>query len=624
MTEENEERIWKGCVKQEMRVIHVAECIGGVDRYLQCLLKYSTCENIMVLSELYEKKSYEKIACHVEIMHMTHKIGFTAIKEAKKLRKIIKKYDTDLVYAHSSIAGAITRMACVGLSVKIVYNPHGWSFNMESKNKMIYLTLEKVMAHFCDAIVCISEAEKISALKHKICPQNKLHVIYNGIDIDEYDKKEISLPIPEDAFVVGMVGRICKQKAPDIFVKMAGEVQKEIKNAYFIIVGDVIEGSIEEKKEIEKLAETLGIKLLITGWVNNPLAYMYKFDVGCLLSRWEGFGLAIPEYMLTSTPIVATKVDAIPYLISDGENGILVEKNDWKNAAKGVVELARNEIKRNRMIENGRKTVREKFDAKRVAEECENMYKILMEEKMITPKQIEKKTMSEEKRKMAKNDYFAFYIGRPLSYLLTIPFLYTDISPNTISILSIVPIIIGFVLMCVGTTKKILFLGWIMFFLWNLLDGVDGNVARYKKLFSKMGSVYDAMSGYAAMVLSFFGWGVAAAHNTSILSNYIVIPKDTYIILGALSGIFVIFPRLIMHKALTTLGDPDAMNSVKDKSEYGFIRLVALNLTSIAGFVQVIMLLAIIFDLLDLFVIGYFLINLLVMLVSLRNIYMNK
>lgn len=138
---------------------------------------------------------------------------------------------------------------------------------------------------------------------------------------------------------------------------------------------------------------------------------------------------------------------------------------------------------------------------------------------MITPKDIESRTMSPEKRKSAKNDYFAFYVGRPLSYILTIPFLYTKISPNAVSLISIIPIIIGFIAMCLGETKTVLTIGWIMFFLWNLLDGVDGNVARYKKQFSKMGSVYDAMSGYIAMVLSFFGWGVAAAHSPGALVN---------------------------------------------------------------------------------------------------------
>ncbi len=58
-----------------IRVIHVAECIGGVDRYLRCLLKYSDkekIENIMILSQLYKKEDYEGLADHVEIMHMTH------------------------------------------------------------------------------------------------------------------------------------------------------------------------------------------------------------------------------------------------------------------------------------------------------------------------------------------------------------------------------------------------------------------------------------------------------------------------------------------------------------------------------------------------------------------------
>lgn len=240
---------------------------------------------------------------------------------------------------------------------------------------------------------------------------------------------------------------------------------------------------------------------------------------------------------------------------------------------------------------------------------------------MITPKEIEQKTMSKEKRKMAKNDYFAFYIGRPLSYVLTIPFLYTNITPNAVSLISIVPLLIGFFLMGLGREKWILVLGWFCFFLWNLLDGVDGNIARYKKQFSPMGSVYDAMSGYVAMVLSFFAWGWAAANTPGILSKLICISTELYIILGALSGIFEIFPRLIMHKAITTLKSEEAVSNVKDKSGFGFVKTVALNLTSVAGFVQVLMLVSVIFDLMDAFTVVYFIINFLVMLVSLRSIF---
>lgn len=361
-----------------MRIVHVAECVGGVDRYLRALLKYSTCENIMILSQLYNKEAYSELAHHVEIVHMTHAIGLKAIKEAMVIRKKIRKYRPDVVCAHSSIAGAITRIACVGLKTKVVYNPHGWSFNMENKKKIFFVILEKIMSNFCDAIVCISDAEKKSALREKICKEEKLHVIYNGIDIENYNSNAVELPIPKNSFVVGMVGRICKQKAPDTFVKMAAMVQKKIRNVYFIIVGDVIEGNIKEKEEIEYLAKKLGVNLIITGWVNNPLDYMCKFDVGCLLSRWEGFGLAIPEYMLTLTPIVATNVDAIPYLITDNKNGMLVEKNNWKMASEKVIELLENKELKDRIIENGLKTVKSRFDVKRVSMEYEELYEDLV------------------------------------------------------------------------------------------------------------------------------------------------------------------------------------------------------------------------------------------------------
>ena len=243
---------------------------------------------------------------------------------------------------------------------------------------------------------------------------------------------------------------------------------------------------------------------------------------------------------------------------------------------------------------------------------------------MITPKMIEEATMTPEKRAIAHNDYFAFYIGRPLSYVLTIPFLYTRLSPNHVTMLSIIPIFIGFVLMYIGDCNSTFVWGWFCFFLWNLLDGVDGNMARYRKQFSKMGGVWDAMAGYIAMVLSPFAWGIAAAHTPGWLQDQLQLPLDMYIILGALSGVFVIFPRFIMHKTITTVGKGAETEAVKDKSNYSFAKTLALNIISVTGFMQVLMLLSIFFNLFDLFTIAYFFLNGAVMLFSLRTIFKTK
>ena len=243
---------------------------------------------------------------------------------------------------------------------------------------------------------------------------------------------------------------------------------------------------------------------------------------------------------------------------------------------------------------------------------------------MIKVKDIAEKTMTPEKRESAKSDLFAFYIGRPLSYVLSIPFMYTNISPNTISLLSIVPIIIGFVIACVAHTKTAMIVAWIMFFLWNLLDGVDGNVARYKKQFSKMGSVYDAMAGYLAASFMFFSAAIMAAHSNGPLASNNLVSSEILIIIGGLTALIDMFPRLIMHKTVTTLMDKTAVSEVSEKKNYGIVKIITLNLRSCAGGAQLLFLVAILCNILDLYTVCYFLFNTAVMIVTLRTIFKEK
>lgn len=240
------------------------------------------------------------------------------------------------------------------------------------KKRVMYTAIEKMAAPFCNKIICISEAEKQSALDKKICVEKKLQVIFNGVDIEAYEcgehgkVKRADLNIPEDAFVVGMVGRISPQKAPDVFVKMARLVKDEVPNAHFIIVGNG-----NQEAEIRKYAEDndFSENLHITGWVDNPMSYVELFDVACLLSRWEGFGLALPEYMMAGKPIVASRVDAIPNIIRDGENGLLVEADDATRASEAVLRIYREKELKDKLILQGLEDVHSRFNARRVSEE---------------------------------------------------------------------------------------------------------------------------------------------------------------------------------------------------------------------------------------------------------------
>lgn len=362
---------------RKIRILHVVQAAGGVDRYIRMLLKYldkEEFENIMVCSQDFHKGDYEGLADCFEQIEMNRAIGMSDLKSIKEVRKQIKKYNPDIIYAHSSKAGAIARVADIGLKNRCVYNPHGWAFNMRcsEKKKMMYAVIEKLAAPFCDKIICISDAEKQSALDKKICQEEKLQVIFNGVDIEAYENgthgkvKRADLNIPEDAFVVGMVGRISPQKAPDVFVRMAKLVKDEVPNTHFIIVGNG-----DQEAEIRKYAKDNGFEdsLYITGWVDDPMSYVELFDVACLLSRWEGFGLALPEYMMAGKPIVASRVDAIPNIIRDGENGLLVEADDATGASEAVLRIYQDRNLKDKLVAQGLEDVHKKFNARRVSEE---------------------------------------------------------------------------------------------------------------------------------------------------------------------------------------------------------------------------------------------------------------
>ena len=358
-----------------IRVLHVAEAGGGVERYLQGLFKYTSqdIENILLCSQNYDKSKFQTYAKKVIQIEMAHDIDCKKdIKAINSIRGVVRQYHPDIVYAHSSKAGALTRLACLFYRVPIIYNPHGWAFNMQQSQKktMAYELIERIQAPFTKKIVCISEAEKKSAIKNKICREDEISVIANGVDIDSINsvpkKSRNELGIPKDAIVIGQVGRLTPQKAPDIFVKMAAIVKKEIPNAFFVMVGDG-----ELRPTVDELIKKFHLEdsFLITGWVENPTVYLKSMNVATLLSRWEGFGLALAEYMCVGVPLVATNVDAIPYVVSDKVDGILVEKDDFEQAAKSVIKILQNKKIADALTKNGLVTVNTKYNVRRVCEE---------------------------------------------------------------------------------------------------------------------------------------------------------------------------------------------------------------------------------------------------------------
>lgn len=369
-----------------MKILHIAQAPGGVERYIHTLLSHidqSRYENVLLCSKQFNKENFIGLTSAVEELSMKRNIGPGDIKNVMAIRKIIKKYNPDIVYCHSSKAGAVGRLACVGLGVKTVHNAHGWAFNMKGAWLMhlLYIFVEWFLGLFTDKIICISNSEYIDAKRKHIGNEKTRTLIYNGVDIQSIEHriassslKRADLGIPEDAFVIGMNGRISQQKAPDVFVRMAVKLKKAIPNVFFIIIGDG-----KEREQVQKNIEEVGLKdsFYITGWVDDVAPFLKMLDVGVLLSRWEGFGLALCEYMVAGLPIVATNVDAIPEVVNDGVNGLLVNMDDDEAAYKAVLRLHDEKKLYSQMSEKAKQIVKERFDVKRTVEQHECLFENL-------------------------------------------------------------------------------------------------------------------------------------------------------------------------------------------------------------------------------------------------------
>lgn len=223
-----------------------------------------------------------------------------------------------------------------------------------------------------------------------------------------------------------------------------------------------------------------------------------------------------------------------------------------------------------------------------------------------------------------KERYFIWdgWVLRPLSILFTIPLLKSKINPTDITIISVLFSMIGGILLCWPSEGILLpIIGWCCFFLWAILDNVDGNLARATNKCSWKGELWDAIGGYTSMVLIYMGAGIRSFFD----DNYLPLGPDyLMLIVCAFSSLAALFPRLIMHKKMTISLGNLKKTELNDKANFGLREIIVANFISVAGFMQVIFLFCILTHTLNIFTCVYCIINFTVMIVSLHIILKDK
>lgn len=171
----------------------------------------------------------------------------------------------------------------------------------------------------------------------------------------------------EAKLTIGSIGRLDAMKGHDLLLRAIASVDG---------VQLVILGEGEERAALEQLAVDLGIsdRVKLLGWVENPRAYLPKFDLVAQPSRSEGFPLAIVEAMLAARPVVATRVGSVAEAVIDGETGFLVDKNDIAGLAGALRKLRDDTDLRLRFGQRGREVAKNNFTVKQMSDRYERLW----------------------------------------------------------------------------------------------------------------------------------------------------------------------------------------------------------------------------------------------------------
>jgi len=193
--------------------------------------------------------------------------------------------------------------------------------------------------------VAISDYIKHSILKEYGCFPNDIPIIFNGIDIRAFPFK--AQPKKQE-ITFCCVARMNKQKNHKILINAFALAVQNIPNLKLLLIGDG-----ELKDDIESQIKECGIEqnVQLIGVTKNVHEYLRQSDAFVLSSNFEGLPISILEAMATGLPIIATAVGGIPNIVSNLENGILIQKGDINALVGAIIKIATDEKLRLRMAE---------------------------------------------------------------------------------------------------------------------------------------------------------------------------------------------------------------------------------------------------------------------------------
>jgi glycosyltransferase involved in cell wall biosynthesis len=309
--------------------------------------------------------------------------GFEVASNALKLasaarwvERFLRDQHIDLLYCNNMMVKPVGALAAEQAAVPCVL--HARNLHEKRTHVMGYGTLARLPA--VKRVIANSIA---TAVPYQRAAPNKVRVVYNGVDLDEYTNGDFAkgvfreeLGLSPEKTVVGFTGWLQPRKGVDTLIKAASLLTEGRPHVVVVFVGTAPpDADGKYVAQCERLVEELGLanRVIFAGFRRDVRPAVSDFDVLCLPSRQEPFGRSIVEAMALGKPVVASAVGGIPEVITDGVDGLLVPPDDPDALAEALSTVVDDAEFRVAIGKQALQTIRKRFDVAVLTRQIESV-----------------------------------------------------------------------------------------------------------------------------------------------------------------------------------------------------------------------------------------------------------
>lgn len=376
-----------------LTVFHLIEGLGrgGAERRLINDLKYldrsRICSVVCTLRPPHDLAN-EVEAQHVPVHCLDTWSSWSPLKPLSRLISLMRQYQVDILHTQifaADIYGRLARLLSrqfilVSTLQSSAYEP-GTEYLNSAKRRLV----DSLTGVWCnDAFVAVSAFVKDSAVRNLGFPEDKITIIPNSVDIEEFPeidlqvaarkRKELGIS-PQDQVVL-TVGRLDPPKGHRFLLESLAEVKRFFPAVKLLIVGDG-----PSRSSLESLSQQMGIAdhVVFSGVRQDVKEILSLCDLFVLPTLSEGLPVALLEAMALKRACVASRIPPVEEVIQDGVSGFLVPPRCPASLAEAIIRLLRNPQQREEVGIRAWETVRERFSARKNTQSLQLLYERLAE-----------------------------------------------------------------------------------------------------------------------------------------------------------------------------------------------------------------------------------------------------